>query len=165
MQVNRVQSNNYNCQPNFKGFVGPSMKKYVSSQMEKELTHLYVKDKKYGPFANTSLIENRVKALHSQVQSKLSRFMETLNPNVSMEYEAGVVKLQNNDSRKTLSFVSKDLAKPVTGEIYGDKIDMFSPIHIPNAGEITLHYIDSFASILEKNSKDKIGKINNKLGK
>lgn len=165
MQVNRIQSSNYNAQPNFKGYIGSSMEKYVSSQMERELTDLYARDTKFGPFTNTPIIVNRVKTLHAQVQNKLSNFIEKLNPNVSIEYKAGVVKLQNNDSHKTLSFISKDSRKVATGEIYEDKIDVFSPLYIEDSGENTLLYINSFANALEEKVLDKSENINRILAR
>lgn len=165
MQVNNIQPNNYNNQPNFKGFVGPSMTKYVSAQMERELTDLYARNKKFGPFANTSIIADRVKALHTQVQNKLNRFMSKLDLNISMEYERGVVRLQNNDSQKSLSFIDKDAIKGVTGEVYGDKIDVFSPLYIEDSGENTLLYINSFANALEEKVLNKIENINKTLAK
>ena len=150
MQVNRIQSNNYNNQPNFKGFVGESMKKYVSSQMERELTDLYTKDKKFGPFANTSIIADRVKNLHAKAQDKLNKFMKIFEPHISMEYTHGVVSLQNQYSKKSLNFIAKDINKGVTGKIYDNNIDMFSPYYVEKSGEITLYYIDNFANHLEK---------------
>ena len=138
MQVNNIQPNNYNNQPNFKGFVGPSMTKYVSAQMERELTDLYARNKKFGPFANTSIIADRVKALHTQVQNKLNRFMSKLDLNISMEYERGVVRL---------------------------KIDVFSPLYIEDSGENTLLYINSFANALEEKVLNKIENINKTLAK
>ena len=91
------------------------MKKYVSSQMERELTDLYARDKEFGPFVSTSITAKIVKELHAQVQSKLSNFMKKLHPNIFMEYEAGVVKLQDHDSR--------------------NKIDVFSPTYVSNSGK------------------------------
>lgn len=73
--------------------------------MERELTDLYVRNEKFGPFANTSIIADRIKALHARAQNKLSRFMSRLDSNISMESEQGVIKLRNNDTEKSLSFV------------------------------------------------------------
>ena len=38
-----------------------------------------------------------------------------------------------------------------TGEIYGQNIDIYSPSHVSDSGEITLYYIENFANILNHN--------------
>ena len=54
-------SNQNNSQVNFNGYVGSSMKKYVNSQLQRDLERLNTNDKQYGPFANTGILIDKVK--------------------------------------------------------------------------------------------------------
>ncbi len=150
MNITPVSYQN-NPQINFNGYVGPSMTKYVNSQLEKELNRLSKNDKKFGPFANTHILVDRVKKAHAQALNKLNDFMAQLDPKSSMEYELGTVKIHNEESGKTIRCIKKDERMGSTGEIYDSKIDVYSPSHVSDSGEITLYYIENFANILNHN--------------
>ena len=75
-------SNQNNSQVNFNGYVGSSMKKYVNSQLQRDLERLNTNDKQYGPFANTGILIDSVKKMHTQVMIKLEEFMAQLDPKV-----------------------------------------------------------------------------------
>ena len=77
--------------------------------------------------------------------------MAQLDPKSSMEYELGTVKIHNKNSGKTLNCIKKDRRMGSTGEIYGQNIDIYSPSHVSDSGEITLYYIENFANILNHN--------------
>ena len=156
-------SNQNNSQVNFNGYVGSSMKKYVNSQLQRDLERLNTNDKQYGPFANTGILIDRVKKVHNQVMIKLEEFMAQLDPKSSMEYKNGSVRIQNSESGKVLNCLKKDKTMGSTCEIYDNNIDIYNPENTPTTGEITLYYIENFAEILK--SKLDVNKANKALSK